>query len=279
MRVIKPSFLRLHALSPLEWYRDFLVCLLFFTRLPLPKFMTVTIDEKPDFSKAAKSWPLLGVFLAFLSLLPGSLIVLYRGDFGFDVTLAFITIALLISFSGALHEDGLGDVADGFWGGSTISRKLEIMKDSRIGAFGVVALIMSIGLRVTILAQLIEFFGYWAAGAAFIAASAGSRASAVLVWTILPAARKDGLSASLGLPTRGAMIQSMVFACGTILICIIATMGPLAAITAIVAMFVSSWAFGQVALHHIGGHTGDVLGGTQIISEIAILLAILIFAI
>ncbi|MBL4784177.1 MAG: adenosylcobinamide-GDP ribazoletransferase [Cohaesibacteraceae bacterium] len=278
MRVIKPSFLRLHGLSPLEWYRDFLVCLLFFTRLPLPKFMTTTIAEKPDFSRAAKSWPLLGIFLAFLSLIPGSLIVLYRGDFGYDMTLAFISVALLILISGALHEDGLGDVADGFWGGSTVSRKLEIMKDSRIGAFGVVALIMSIGLRVTILAQLIEFFGYWAAGAAFIAASAGSRASAVRVWAILSPARQDGLSANLGLPTQGTMVQSMVFACGIIFIFIIGTMGPLSAITAVLAMFVSSWAFGQVALHHIGGHTGDVLGGTQIISEIAILLAILIFS-
>jgi adenosylcobinamide-GDP ribazoletransferase len=106
-----------------------------------------------------------------------------------------------ILMTGALHEDGLADCADGFWGGHTAERRLEIMKDSRIGAYGVLALILVIGLKWLALAALIEHGALWAA-VLVPACSAG----AAMAWVMasLPFAREDGLARHVGRPSKSA---------------------------------------------------------------------------
>ncbi len=122
--------------------RDLGGALRFFSRLPIP-------GGEGDFARSLRLAPLAGallglagglVFIAALSLrLPVAAAALLGLGFGALVT-------------GGLHEDGLADIADGFGGGFTAARKLEIMKDSRIGAFGALALILSVGLRASALA-------------------------------------------------------------------------------------------------------------------------------
>ena len=114
---------------------------------------------------------------------------------------AGLAVGALVIVTGALHEDGLADVADGFGGGATRERKLEIMRDSRIGAYGAAALALSLILRVAALSALLDH-GLGAAAAGLILAGAASRAAALAPLALLPAARADGLGAGAGAPRR-----------------------------------------------------------------------------
>ena len=106
------------------------------------------------------------------------------------------TAALVIA-TGALHEDGLADVADGFGGGATRARKLEIMRDSRIGAYGAIAIALALILRVGALTAALDG-GFWRAASASMLVAALSRAAALTPLALLPPARADGAGAAAG---------------------------------------------------------------------------------
>ena len=112
---------------------------------------------------------------------------------------AICALLAMILATGALHEDGLADFADGL-AGDTKDRSLSIMRDHQIGTYGVIALLLSLAIRATAVTLIAEPH---AVIAALIGAGAASRLSAVLIMTALPPARKDGLSASVGSPTAG----------------------------------------------------------------------------
>ena len=105
----------------------------------------------------------------------------------------------MILATGAMHEDGLADFADGL-AGDTKERSLSIMRDHQIGTYGVIALVLSLAMRATAVTLIAEPH---AVMAALIGAGAASRLSAILIMTALPPARRDGLSASVGSPTAG----------------------------------------------------------------------------
>src|ERR1700677_2723291 len=126
---------------------DVLSSLRFFTRLPLPTRET----EPPDWAQIAWSAPFAGAIVGAI----GGLALVVANELSLPPFLAAtLAIAALALTTGALHEDGLADVADGFGGGSTREAKLAIMRDSRIGAFGAIALVLSLLLRVGALASL-----------------------------------------------------------------------------------------------------------------------------
>jgi adenosylcobinamide-GDP ribazoletransferase len=164
-------------------------------------------------------------------------------------------LAANILVTGALHEDGLADTADGFGGGSTRERKLAIMRDSRIGSYGAIALALSLILRVTALSLATR-----PAWSLLLAAVFGRAAMLVLLLLLRPA-RTDGLAAPLA---RGAPVLAVVGIALSLLLGVLSARALCAATGVALAM---SFA----ARRQIGGYTGDILGATEQIAECAVL--------
>jgi adenosylcobinamide-GDP ribazoletransferase len=173
-----------------------------------------------------------------------------------------LALAAMIVLTGAMHEDGMADVADGFWGGAHAQRRLEIMRDSQIGTYGVLALGIVTALKVSALVVLLD--SGWTA---LVAAACLSRAMMPVVMYSLPAARDDGLSHSVGRPSLLAVLLGLLVGCTVALICL----GP-ASITAIALAALATVVVAATAKRKIGGQTGDVIGATQNVSEAVILL-------
>jgi adenosylcobinamide-GDP ribazoletransferase len=178
---------------------------------------------------------------------------------------AMLAVAATILVTGALHEDGLADAMDGLAGGKTRERKLEIMRDSRIGTYGACALIISIFLRWSALAAIAEPS---AVASALLIAHAAARACLPAFMRLVPPARSDGLSAGAGQPPQ----QSVIIALGLGILCLAIGFGPGKAILGLLLLSAgaASWAF--IATRQVGGQTGDILGALEQISEIVVLL-------
>ncbi|QOZ53990.1 adenosylcobinamide-GDP ribazoletransferase [Bradyrhizobium sp. CCBAU 53338] len=181
---------------------------------------------------------------------------------GMAALLALATTALI---TGALHEDGLADTADGLGGGRTRERKLEIMRDSRIGSYGVCALILSFGLRWSALAAI---GNPWAVMLAMCAAHAAARAGLPAFMSLVPPARRDGLAASAGSPPGRSVATA--FAIGTLALAL--ALGPAKALVGLVLLSLAGLILARLAIRQIGGQTGDILGAFEQIGEILILL-------
>jgi adenosylcobinamide-GDP ribazoletransferase len=175
--------------------------------------------------------------------------------------------------TGALHEDGLADVADGFGGGATRERRLEIMRDSRIGAYGGAALVLALALRIGALATLLDRLGPPAATALVLAASL-SRVAALLPMALLPPARADGLSAGVGRPGRASL--AVASGTGLALAGLAVPLGlPWHGVALMVALAgLAALALTRLARGKIGGQTGDVIGACQQAAEIAALVGL-----
>ena len=180
---------------------------------------------------------------------------------------ALMALGSMIFLTGALHEDGLADTADGFGGGFGAARKLEIMRDSRIGAFGVLALILSLGVRAAALIALAEF-----ALPALIAAGALSRAAMPALMWRLPLASASGLAAAAGRPAGQVVLMGLTLGGAAALW----ARGPGPGLIVITATGLAAFATGALAQRQIRGYNGDVLGAAQQIGEIAALLCILV---
>jgi len=214
---------------------------------------------------AAAGWafPLVGAgvgALAALAFLFGLLL-------GCGIPAATL-IALLagLAVTGAFHEDGLADTADGFGGGHDRETKLAIMRDSHHGTFGILALLLSVGLRAAALGAIGEPIH---TGLALVAAHAGSRAALPMTMRLLRPARADGLGAMAGTP---GLTWALV--AGAIGIAIaLAALGPARGGAALVIGAAAVALTAMLARRQIGGYTGDVLGAFQQIGEIVMLLA------
>ncbi|MGX4805701.1 adenosylcobinamide-GDP ribazoletransferase [Bradyrhizobium guangdongense] len=178
---------------------------------------------------------------------------------------ALLTLATTALITGALHEDGLADTADGLGGGYTRERKLEIMRDSRIGTYGVCALILSFGLRWS---ALVAIASPWGVMLALIAAHAASRAGVPAFMSLVPPARRDGLAASAGTPPGRSV--AIAFAVGTLALAL--ALGPAKALVGLVLLSIAGLTLARLAIRQIGGQTGDILGAFEQACEILILL-------
>ena len=244
---------------PVAFATDLKIAMIFLTRLPLRHDGAITGE---DLARATWANPLAG---ALIGAVGGGI---YALAFALGLTpllCALLALAATILLTGALHEDGLGDVADGFGGGFKREQKLAIMRDSRIGTYAGLALILSIALRAAALAALAS---PGLALAALIAAHAGARAVIPPLMRLLPLARAEGLAAYAGEPPA----QSALLALGLgLLICLFA-LGP-AGLIALAVGAGAAGAMGWVARRQIGGYTGDVLGAAEQLAEAAILIA------
>ncbi|WP_434052230.1 MAG: adenosylcobinamide-GDP ribazoletransferase [Roseibium sp.] len=244
----------------------------FFSRLPLPKVNSADDPAAlPYFPRIAGAAPIAGLVVALPAAGLGTLL----GHTALPaLAVAALVLAALCATTGALHEDGLSDVADGFFGGATPARRLEIMKDSRIGAFGALALVLSVVLRVSLLAVLWQRFSPADAALMFLSIEVISRAVLVWQWSRRPLARPDGLAARFGKPdaatARKAALLSVPFLIPAALL-----LSPAALFLGLAIALAAGFAIGHIAVAKIGGVTGDVLGAIQQICGLGFLVGML----
>lgn len=232
------------------------------SRLPIEAFVPITPKAWERQAKAVWAFPLVGLLVGTIAGLAGWLSL----TIGLPAPIAAgIALAVLIAITGAMHEDGLADCTDGFWGGSSPARRLEIMKDSHIGAYGTLALLLITGLRWLGYGMIVgQGMG------PFIAVAALSRGVVPAVMAALPHARGDGLSQSVGRPSREtAAISAMI---GLLIALFMLGWG---AFPAAFAAALGAVCVAKLARAKIGGQTGDVLGAVQQISELAIILVLI----
>lgn len=224
------------------------------TRLPVPA-------HRPQGARSAWAWPLVGAVVG------GIAAALAWGATALGAPpgpVAALVLAAQALMTGALHEDGLADTADGLMGGQTRERRLEIMKDSRIGSFGALALLLVTLARWSAIVALIGSGSF----GALIAAGAVSRAPMAILMAALPNARPSGLSHLMGRPAA----HVVALACALALTLALLTSG---GGTLLMALYAAPLilALASAARSRIGGQTGDILGAGQQLTEAAALTA------
>jgi adenosylcobinamide-GDP ribazoletransferase len=239
-------------------FDQFITAAAVLTRLPVGAALPA------DGAVAAAGWafPLVGAGIGALVALAFLIAELVGCG---DAPAALIALAAGLALTGALHEDGLADAADGFGGGGSREEKLAVMRDSRHGSFGVIALVLSLALRAAALGTI---GGPLHAGLALIAAHAASRGALPALMRTLAPARADGLGAMAGRPSLAVAIIAAVLG-GAIAL---AVLGPRTGAIALISMSGAVTFAGMLAHRQIGGYTGDVLGFFQQIGEIMMLL-------
>lgn len=242
---------------------EFRACVGLLTRLPAG-----TNDPlSPDAMARASRWfPAVGALVGLLSagVLGLCLLLSLPG-----MAAAWVAIGFSILATGALHEDGLADMADGFGGGMDRDAKLAIMRDSRVGTYGMLALILTIGLRGILLAALVDD-GFRPAVTALIVAAAVSRLTPVLLMHRLPAARRAGLAVAAGTPDAASVRVAAALALASLLLL---SAWP-AMLATVIAVLAGAGAVGALAQRQIGGQTGDVLGAGQQVTEVFVLIGL-----
>ncbi|WP_349371176.1 adenosylcobinamide-GDP ribazoletransferase [Salinarimonas sp.] len=247
----------------------------FYSRLPVPALpWEADPHALPDFARMARMLPIAGAILGAI----GAAVLAGAAALGLPpLVCAALAIGVLALITGALHEDGLADVFDAFAGGTTRERRLEIMKDSRVGAFGATALGLALILRVSALAAILQAAGIAGAAAAVVALAALSRVATLMPLALADPARKDGASASVGRLPMATLVQAG--ALGTLVALVLAWAGdlPLAGMLAACAgIGLGGWALTRWSAARIGGQTGDVAGAAQQVAEVAAALCLLI---
>ncbi|MFT4181843.1 MAG: adenosylcobinamide-GDP ribazoletransferase [Rhizobium sp.] len=244
--------------------------LAFLSRIPVPSSFFEGHDGK--LGETARAFPIAGLLIALpAAIIFGALLAL-RTD---PLMAALLALAVLTVTTGALHEDGLSDTADGL-GGKDRDRALAIMKDSRIGTYGAVALILSFGLRAAAIAAIGRGLPPLHAALTLPAAAVLSRGAMVWHWYALPAAKPDGVAASAGKPDYGAMQIALISA---LVLSAFLLWPSLRLMPFILCLFMTATAaflFTRRVRQRLSGHTGDTIGATQQICEIAAFCALAI---
>jgi adenosylcobinamide-GDP ribazoletransferase len=250
-----------------------LAALRFFSRLPAPALgFERDAFAVPDLQRIAPYAPLAGAVVAAC----GAIALWLARALGLPpLVAAGLALSALVLAAGGLHEDGLADVADGFGGGATRERKLEIMRDSRLGAYGGAALVLSLLLRVAALAALTAESTAEGA-AALLLAGAISRACSLAPIALLDPARLDGAGASVGRLDAGAFWRGVLTAFAIAAILGLAVLGFGRAMLAFALAWAAALIMAAVAQKQIGGQTGDVAGAAQQLAEIGCLCGLLI---
>jgi adenosylcobinamide-GDP ribazoletransferase len=242
---------------------EFLLAACFLTRLPIrPK----ADAEVRIGALAAASWafPLIGILVGII----GGVAFAAAAALGVPpLPAALLAVAATVLATGALHEDGLADTLDGFGGGRDRDAKLAIMRDSRNGAYGVLALVFSVSLRAASLAAVAEA-GIGAVLAALVAAHVVGRAALPMALRQLDPARPDGLGATAGRPD--VLLASAALAVAVVLALLL--MGVRPGLAALLCAGAAMAGVAMLARWQIGGYTGDVLGAIEQGGEIVVML-------
>ncbi len=246
-----------------NWLEDrseeFKASLAFSTRLPLPR---AAPQPAKAVANAAWAFPMTGLIIGLI----GALAYALAHRLGLPAwPAATLSGAATLAVTGALHEDGLADTADGLGGGDGREAKLEIMRDSRTGAYGVCALVLVLLLRIGVLASFADAYAvFWV----LLASHCAARAAMVATMWLLPPARSDGLSFEAGSPPGEGVAAAAAIAFVVLLFCLHPMRGFIAALVLIAVIALMAW----LAMRQIEGQTGDVLGAGEQVGEVAVLL-------
>jgi adenosylcobinamide-GDP ribazoletransferase len=240
-----------------EWLDVFKTAIAFLTRLPMPHPQG---PQPQNFVRAHRMFPVVGALIGATV----GLICLGLRHLGVpDLAAAALALGASAILTGALHEDGLADVADGFGGGRDRAAKLEIMRDSRLGTYGALILLVSFAAKLSALAAIPD--GDVVPG--LIAAHALARGVLPLMSLKLPYARNDGLARNAGQPDASTAALAAILALLLALLSLSWSNALLSALAAALSGLGIAW----LAQRQIGGQTGDVLGGAEQVGETAIL--------
>lgn len=223
------------------------------TRLPVGRLRGAV----PAMAESGWAWPIVGAVVGGIMAAVCGLAMWLGLP---PLMAAILTLAAGALATGGMHEDGLADVADGFGGGRDRAQKLEIMRDSRVGSYGVIALVLAFGFRATGIAEAAEA---GAAPVALIALGAASRTGLPLALALMPPARTDGLGLAAGVAMGPAQAALLI---GALILLIL---GPGSALVVALAMAFAGCCVAALAMRQIGGQSGDVLGAMQVITECA----------
>jgi adenosylcobinamide-GDP ribazoletransferase len=238
---------------------ELILALTLLTRIPMPP---ARAGDSAALGRAVWAYPLVGALVGGM----GAAAFAAARALGVPAdAAAWLALAVMVLATGCFHEDGLADFWDGIGGGRTIARKLEIMRDSRIGSYGAAALILSFGLRASLVSSL---DGHGLAEAGLVAAGLLGRTAIAAVLAILPPARDDGLAATAAAPPAGRVAVALAWPV------LLLTILPVQAVFVfcLAAGLAAGW---MIALmrRQIEGYTGDGLGATEQTVELAVLIA------
>ena len=218
-------------------------------------------------ARAMKYFPVVGAGVGLAS----ALVMLIANEFWSPVISALLAVTASIVLTSALHEDGLADTADAFGGGWSIEKRLAIMKDSRIGSYGALALGLGVALRVTAIADL----PMWAGPAALIAVHAAARAVPALVMNTMAYA---GDTAAMKVAYAEAPVRRDELRFALLVVAVaalpLALISPGAVLAGLLGAALLAWLLARWARRLIGGYTGDVLGAVEQVFEIGFLLGV-----
>lgn len=239
-----------------DWIDDLRLATALLTRVPMPhqdRAMSAGLG------RAQRAFPLVGAMIGVVvGLVDLSLLAIGVPA----LAAAALALGASAALTGALHEDGLADVGDGFGGGGDRAAKLSIMRDSRLGTYGAIVLLVSFSARMSALASLSAA----TVVPGLVVAHALGRAAIPVLAANMPFARDDGLAKSAGRPETASALTAILIAVMIALLCLPAKQALLAlAVTATVAAAVAVLAWRQ-----IGGVTGDVFGATEQVAETAV---------
>jgi adenosylcobinamide-GDP ribazoletransferase len=241
-----------------DWIDDLRLATALLTRAPMPH---PDAAMPAGLARAQRAFPLIGALIGlFVGLVDLSLL-----SIGIPLpTAAALALGASAALTGALHEDGLADVGDGFGGGRDRAAKLSIMRDSRLGTYGAIVLLVSFSARLSALVSLPAA----AIVPGLVVAHALGRAALPVLAASMPYARDDGLGKSAGRPEAASAITAVIFAVVIALLCLSAK----AALLAVAVTVAAAAAVALLAWRQIGGVTGDVFGATEQVAETAVLI-------
>lgn len=246
-----------------DWLADLLACLRFCTRVPIARFGFEKAPQEASIAASLYMLPFAGALIGAVAALVLWIVV----ELGLPASLAaLLAVTSLIVLTGALHEDGLADFADGL-GGSTQEQRLAIMKDSRIGTFGGLALLICGLGRILSLAALVDQ-SLLLAALVLIAAAASSRSFAFLPLYLLTPAREDGLGAAAR-PARRDLAIAIAATCLIGLLPLFAGAGLARVLVALILSAGAALGVGAIARRTLEGQTGDVAGAAQQVAELS----------
>src|SRR5215217_2360490 len=252
---------------------DLAHCVRFYSRLPVPALpWEQNAHALPSFPRLVRVIPFAGLLIGLVpAAVLGCALLLDLGPW----LAAILSVGAMVLATGALHEDGLADVADSF-GGSTREKRLEIMRDSRIGSFGASALVLALALRIGALATLASRIDGGAVTAVVLLVASLSRTAGLMPLVFLSPARRDGMSQAVGQPARETFWLAAGIAGGiAVVLGALAGLPPIGVALTLVLSGLSGIALTGFASRHLGGQTGDIAGAAQQVAEIAALIGLL----
>lgn len=230
----------------------------FLTRLPLPE----PTFRDGDLRRATGAFPLVGIFVAAWGIAAYALVEPLWGV----AVAVIVATAVEVGVTGAFHEDGLADVADGLWGGWTVEDRLRIMRDSRLGTYGTVALVGVLALRVALLGGLDPSW-FWRAT---LVGHVTGRASILVMIRLLPPADEGGSGAQVSDPTGPLGSTVALLTTGVVALLALGVHGWIVVAAAVLPILLTTVLYRR----RLGGITGDALGATNQLVHVAVLAAV-----